>query len=729
MNGLIENLLIVSIQASILVVATLVLRVILSKTHKIFTYFMWLVVLLRLCIPVAVESPYGIFNAKQDAESAGRVISSSDDGGSKDMYADYHGNASLSPDNVSQSTNQNMSETSGQASSQTQNQTVVNQSEQNVLPSTNSSSTAATVPSADKVNTGETVKETDISYTTEQLVTAVWTVGAVGVLLLVIMQGVKLKRSIRFAINTDSNIWETDSLKTAFVVGTFRPRIYIPADIDKKEKEYIVMHERMHIKHGDHIVRIVMLMVNIVYWWNPVIWVATHFMKHDMEMLCDESVVRNMEEHKCGAYLRTLLSCSVKNSGIIPVMSFGESNTEKRIRHIVSLKKPKLYIYAMLSVFLLVGIVGCGSVTKTASTENNTDTHENSEASENDTNAQESSDISENITDNITESLEEDSSEDGEYSGYDSFVFEYEKELYVKQGRYVAEGEGDNTYIDIEGYGIEIGDTDKVNGGLTPEMYMSSQYAYLYYTDYNYCIFSKDKIEVYADYNKDTVIFDVKVIDKTILEFDGTRYIHESVTDKEKTVTISKTGYEQYDKLIDEMIEIQNSDKDEVKELLEGHNMSDMWYYDSTFKHGGFYLIDLDGDGTEEMLWGENGPGAWAGMIYDIYTIKDGELVKLCTGWGRNRYQLSTGNVIINEGSSGASNSCFGYYTCQNGELVLGKMVEYDEDLITDEVSYAEVDENFNVIKYISESEYDEVVNSYAGIPIEFTLFQTVTYN
>ena len=706
MNGLIENLLIVSIQASILILATLVLRIVLAKTHKIFTYFMWLVVLLRLCIPVAVESPYGIFDVKQNAESSDSVIGSSADEGSKDVYADYHGNESLSHDNMSQSANQNVNETAGQTSSQID----VNQKEQTVSSSTDSSTASATVPSTDKVNTEE---EAAILYAKEQLVTAVWIVGAVGVLLLVVMQGVRLKRSLRFAINTGSNIWETDSLKTAFVMGVFRPRIYIPADINKKEKEYIVLHERMHIKHGDHIVRIIMLLVNAIYWWNPVVWVATHFMKNDMEMLCDESVVRTLEDNKCGAYLRTLLNCSVKNSGIIPVMSFGESNTEKRIRHIVSLKKPKLYIYAMLSVFLLTGIVGCGGVTKATPAENSTNAKEESEVTENNTNAQESSDVSENVT----ELLEENSSE-----------YQYEVEAYVKLGRYVAEGAEDNTYIDIEGYSIEIGDTDKVNGGLTPEMYMSSQYAYLYYTRYNDCTFSKNKIKVYADYNSNTVIFEVKVIDKVTLEYHGTRYVHESATDKEKTVTIGKTGYEQYDRLIEEMIEIQNSDRDDIYDLLESHNMSEMWKYESTYKHGGFYLIDLDGDGIEEMLWGENGSGAWAGIVYDIYTIKDGELVKLCTGWDRNRYQLSTENVIINDGSSGASNYCFGYYTCQSGELVLEKMVERNDNSNTGEVHYTEVDENHN-IKDISESEYEEVVNSYAGIPIEFTLFQTVTYN
>lgn len=174
-----------------------------------------------------------------------------------------------------------------------------------------------------------------------------------------IAQMISLKKKNRTAINVESDIWESEGIGTAFVMGFFKTKIYIPTNIGTKEREYILLHERMHIRHGDHIVRIVMLIVNVVYWWNPLVWAAIYFMKKDMEMFCDESVVRNMETDRQGEYLRTLLNCSARNSGIVPVMSFGETNTEKRIRHIMNLKKPQLYIYILLIVFVIICYSGC----------------------------------------------------------------------------------------------------------------------------------------------------------------------------------------------------------------------------------------------------------------------------------------------------------------------------------------------------------------------------------
>lgn len=307
MRNIIEGLLIVSAQASIMVMAVLILRIFIKKTYKVFTYLMWLAALLRLCVPIQIESPFGIFEAKEKS-----VVE-------------------LSVDN-------SVYDSDWQDDIEIQNTTVT--------------------------ESDETV-EAKSALTKEQIVVIVWLTGAILVATLAAVQVVSLRRRVRFAIHVEDNIWETDNISTAFVIGVFRPRIYIPASLNKKERDHILMHEKMHIRHGDNIVRVAMLLVNVFYWWNPLVWVATHLMKKDMEMFCDESVIKKMDGDTQGAYLRTLLNCSAKNSGIIPVMSFGETNTEVRIRHIMNLKRPKLYIFVALIVFGIIGAVGCVRVART----------------------------------------------------------------------------------------------------------------------------------------------------------------------------------------------------------------------------------------------------------------------------------------------------------------------------------------------------------------------------
>lgn len=324
MSSIIENLLIVSVQVSVLVAVAMLFRLIFRKTYKVFAYIMWLSILLRLCIPIQIESPYGFINFdwnSQTEEYEGKVQESHE----QNEKDDWHGDLPVYV--YEERTEGNVTIISPTL----QNNTVVERQD----------------------------TENSISFTKEQIAVSVWIVGMAVVTSLAVVQMVLLKKRTRMAIHVESDIWECEGISTAFVMGLFKARIYVPADITSNEREYILMHERMHIRHRDHIVRIVMMVANILYWWNPFVWIAIHFMKRDIEMFCDESVIKSMETDGKKEYLRTLLNCSAKNSGIIPVMSFGESNTERRIRHIMNLKKPKFYIFILLGIFVLVCYSGC----------------------------------------------------------------------------------------------------------------------------------------------------------------------------------------------------------------------------------------------------------------------------------------------------------------------------------------------------------------------------------
>ncbi len=332
MNGIIENFLIVGAQATILIVVAIIFRRILKKSSKVFVYGMWLLILLRLCIPITTDSRLGLIDRQKEVP----VAESADMGVNENAYWQdrYEG---INWDNLTAGTAQK------EPVSLNAQLEALEQSEQK-----------------------EPVKEVKpvIELTKEDVVIAVWILGMVVLITASVVQLVRLTRKTAFAINTEDNVWETDSISTAFVMGFARTRIYLPTGLSIKEREYILSHEKTHIKHKDHIVRILMLLVNIVYWWNPFVWLAIWLMKKDMEMLCDEAVVRGLEHAEVKEYLNVLLSNSARNSGIIPVMSFGENNTEMRIKHIVNLKKSGAYALVVIISFGLISLVGCTTIAK-----------------------------------------------------------------------------------------------------------------------------------------------------------------------------------------------------------------------------------------------------------------------------------------------------------------------------------------------------------------------------
>ena len=323
MNGLIENIIMVSLQMAVLVPVTMLFRTVFKKTNKIFSYIMWLVILLRLCIPIQIESPYGILDFNRSEYTEKVDMNQPGDDSKTDSHSSsyvYEGGMDesiiiITPDGI--------------------------------------------VTPPEKQDTISDTNQIKFSFTPEQVLLMVWMAGVAVMSVISVTQLARLKRKIALAISVEGNVWETDGISTAFVMGIIRPRIFIPVGITGKEREFILRHERMHIKHKDHIVRVVMLVVNIIYWWNPMVWLAVHFMKKDMEMLCDECVVKNMETDTKKDYLVTLLNNSAIKSGIVPIMTFGESNTEMRIKHIMNLKRPKLYCYLLILIFMILCCFGC----------------------------------------------------------------------------------------------------------------------------------------------------------------------------------------------------------------------------------------------------------------------------------------------------------------------------------------------------------------------------------
>lgn len=188
-----------------------------------------------------------------------------------------------------------------------------------------------------------------------QICMLIWIAGMIVLLLYGILSYFKCRRMTVQAVHMEGNIWECDHLATPFVLGIVRPRIYIPFHLSAEEKPYILAHETYHIRRGDPIVRLLAFVLLTFYWINPFVWIAYFLMIRDMEMSCDEAVLLQLGTQIKKAYSNSLLTFATGRKQVtFSPLAFGESDTSGRIKNILDFKKPKVWgsFFAILAVIL-----------------------------------------------------------------------------------------------------------------------------------------------------------------------------------------------------------------------------------------------------------------------------------------------------------------------------------------------------------------------------------------
>lgn len=188
-----------------------------------------------------------------------------------------------------------------------------------------------------------------------QICMLIWLAGMIVLLLYGILSYFKCRRMTVQAVHMEGNIWECDHLTTPFVLGIVRPRIYIPFHLSAEEKPYILAHETYHIRRGDPIVRLLAFVLLTFYWINPFVWIAYFLMIRDMEMSCDEAVLLQLGTQIKKAYSNSLLTFATGRKQVtFSPLAFGESGTSGRIKNILDFKKPKVWgsLLAILAVIL-----------------------------------------------------------------------------------------------------------------------------------------------------------------------------------------------------------------------------------------------------------------------------------------------------------------------------------------------------------------------------------------
>lgn len=190
--------------------------------------------------------------------------------------------------------------------------------------------------------------------------TYLWLAGVAVMLIYGVVSIILLNRRLRGSTHSEENIYETENLKTPFVLGFIRPKIYIPVGLCAEERNYIILHEQTHIKRFDHAVKLFAFLVLCVHWFNPLVWLAFLLMSVDMEMSCDERVLKELGSDIKKAYSTSLLSMATDhrliNGG---PLAFGEGNIKGRINNILNFKKPAVRVIAVsvaLAVILCIGL-------------------------------------------------------------------------------------------------------------------------------------------------------------------------------------------------------------------------------------------------------------------------------------------------------------------------------------------------------------------------------------
>ena len=289
----------ISISAGILIIACMLIRLVFKRMPKYIRCLMWLLVAIRLVIPFSIESPVSMLPAKD-------YIITENEG------SDYQ-EAALQKDGE------------------------------------------VTLVISDKSGKHPVKAESDAllfrnitSIDTLFILSIVWLGGIAVVLTYAFISYIRLKMHVADAVRLRGSIYRSEKIGTAFILGIIRPKIYIPYGLNKNELLMSVNHEKAHILRCDHLIKPLGFIIAAVYWFNPLVWLAYVLLCRDVELACDEKVIKKIGYDKKKDYSQALLNLSIPRKYIsaCPV-AFGEVGINERIKNVLKMKKGNKIIIAL----------------------------------------------------------------------------------------------------------------------------------------------------------------------------------------------------------------------------------------------------------------------------------------------------------------------------------------------------------------------------------------------
>lgn len=194
--------------------------------------------------------------------------------------------------------------------------------------------------------------------TTLRLASLAWILGMTVLVCYGIFSYMRLRHKVQEAVPFQDRIWLCDAVHTPFILGFIRPRIYLPSDMDDAQIKYVLAHEKAHLRRLDHWWKLLAFLLLCIYWFHPLVWVAHCLFCRDLELACDERVIKDMDFAGKKAYSSALLACSLpRRKSIVYPLAFGEIGIRERIQTVLQYKKPAFgLILAALTAFIAVGV-------------------------------------------------------------------------------------------------------------------------------------------------------------------------------------------------------------------------------------------------------------------------------------------------------------------------------------------------------------------------------------
>ena len=310
-----------SLTASVVILAVLAVRLLLRRAPKVFAYALWAVVLFRLLCPVSVTSAVSLMGALGAPAQERTQRTSAVEYVPADIM--IRGTAPA-----------------------------VTQLPQPPLPAETggavSDAPADTAPAAvPAMSFNEPVF----------ILTLIWLAGMVLLLAYSLVSLLRLRRRLVGTVRLRDNIYLADHIPSPFVMGLFRPKIYLPSTLTETERGYILRHEQYHLRRRDHLVKFLSFLALCIHWFNPLVWAAFVLSGKDMEMSCDEAVVRELGEDIRADYSASLLSLATGRRIVAGMpLAFGEGDTGSRIRNLLNWKRPRPWVMAVCAV-VCVGLI------------------------------------------------------------------------------------------------------------------------------------------------------------------------------------------------------------------------------------------------------------------------------------------------------------------------------------------------------------------------------------
>lgn len=774
------KLLNLSISASWLVLAVLVLRLVSKRSPKWMNVLLWGIVALRLVLPFSVESALSLIPS---AETVSPAVVQFDPAPTITSGVSIIDNA--------------------------------------VNPALSEHFAAAPTASVNPL------------YVWTEIAGWVWLIGLGAMLLYALVSYLRLRRRVSVSLCVRENIYLCDAISSPFILGVVKPRIYLPSGLDEVQRQNVLAHERAHLARRDHWWKPLGFALLAVYWFNPALWLAYTLLCRDIELACDERVIRTMDESAVKTYSTVLLACSMPRKAVITCpLAFGEIGVKERVRNALRYKKPAFWVVAAsVTVCIVVavcfltnpptdtdaaGLVGFHreQVTYADVTDESGAQPSNVQLTAEETDAvyalldalqykrlgaasamedcyarlyfisaagerceimlSEREMLVNPITDGKTARLYELRSGSTELRDYlfgcigASEPAEEEMKTMTEPTlsltltvpaawEDIAELSACDKGTAYLGYGIMLFHLSEKNalaaypdGGMGSVWWLAAMSWDNFKELRGYDALPVPEILGIAEYvlgaDDEYVYLLVLPSDVQFLENDPvsyrqykalqidsqgvlTRFLKDNgihINDMCPASSVfsppargdaaSATGYAAYDALLAEISGLRRSGASEAQTDFSHDLLSVNDYYQTP----GWLLRNLDGDGIPELLLGADW-GDGHSVIFNIYRLDGAKAVRVVDGWNRSRWYLCADGSLANEGSDGASEGTYSYYRYENGALRhLETLISLDGWLYSDTTDHYVGGKGF---RSVTEAEAAAVMDKYTYEPLSFTSF------